>query len=183
MHNCERFGQLQSVHAAETFKSSHRPDGNFTCFALVLAGRRCVHLQCHSELLIVHHHGQHGSRCACSCSKVPIGPMGCLAFVTCFVPLRYLSLPGAQCLCFQRPLDILCSPRFDLSTVGELLCNDPHRGLWHSLNLLGTAATALAAERPNGPHHRHHRRRDRRSRPRPRHSAPSSPPYAPQQSP
>ena len=52
------------------------PDGIFTWFALVLAGRRCEHLQCHSELLIVHHHGQHGSICACSRSKVPIAPMG-----------------------------------------------------------------------------------------------------------
>ena len=28
LHNCERFGQQQSVRAAETLKSSHRPDGN-----------------------------------------------------------------------------------------------------------------------------------------------------------
>ena len=27
MHNCERFRQLQGVRAAETFESSHRPDG------------------------------------------------------------------------------------------------------------------------------------------------------------
>ena len=74
LHNWERFGQLQSVRAAETFKSSHRPDGIFTCFALVLAGRRCLHQQWHGELLIVHHHWQH--RSACSRSKFPIAPMG-----------------------------------------------------------------------------------------------------------
>ena len=54
---------------------SHRPDGILTCVALVLAGRRCVHQQRHGELLIVHHHRQHGSICACSRSKVPIAPM------------------------------------------------------------------------------------------------------------
>ena len=59
-----------------TLKSSHRPDGIFTCFALVLSGWRCLHQQWHGELLIVHHHGQHSLQCACSCSKVPIAPMG-----------------------------------------------------------------------------------------------------------
>ena len=76
LQNCERFGQLQYVRAAETFESSHRPDGIFTCFALVLAGRRCLCPEWLGELLIVHHHGQHGSICACSRSKVPIAPMG-----------------------------------------------------------------------------------------------------------
>ena len=37
---------------------SHRPDGILTCFALVLAGGRCVHHEWHSELLIVRHHWQ-----------------------------------------------------------------------------------------------------------------------------
>jgi hypothetical protein len=27
LHNCKRFAQLQNVRAAETLKSSHRPDG------------------------------------------------------------------------------------------------------------------------------------------------------------
>ena len=76
LHNCEHFGQLQDVRAAETLQSSHRPDGIFTCFALVLAGRWCLGLEWHSELLIVHHHGQLSSPCACSCSKLPIAPMG-----------------------------------------------------------------------------------------------------------
>ena len=57
-------------------KSSHRPDGIFTCFALLLAGRRCLCREWHGELLIVHHHGQHSWLCACSRSKVPIAPMG-----------------------------------------------------------------------------------------------------------
>ena len=58
------------------FKTSHRPDGIFTCFARMLAGRRCVHQQWHGELLIVHHHRQHSCLCACSRSKFPIAPMG-----------------------------------------------------------------------------------------------------------
>ena len=76
MHNCERFGQLQYVRAAETFKSSHRPDGIFTCFALMLAGRRCAHQRRHGELLIVHHHRQYILLCACSRSKFPIASVG-----------------------------------------------------------------------------------------------------------
>ena len=78
LHNCgRRSGQLQYVRAAETFKTSHSPDGIFTWFALVLAGRRCAHRQWHGDLLIVHHHWQHSWRqlCACSCSKVPIASM------------------------------------------------------------------------------------------------------------
>ena len=82
LNNCERFGQLQSVRA-ETFKSSHRPDGIFTCFALVLAGLRCLCPEWHGELLIVHHHWQHSYLCACSRSKVPIAPMGDSHFARC----------------------------------------------------------------------------------------------------
>jgi hypothetical protein len=37
LHNCERFGQLQNVCAAETVDSSHRPDGRLT-FAHCLQG-------------------------------------------------------------------------------------------------------------------------------------------------
>ena len=38
LHNCERFGQQQRVRAAETLKSSHRPDGkNADALALILA--------------------------------------------------------------------------------------------------------------------------------------------------
>jgi hypothetical protein len=51
-------------------------DGIFTCFALVLAGRRCVHQQWHGNFVIVHHHWQHSSISACSRSKFPITPMG-----------------------------------------------------------------------------------------------------------
>ena len=57
-------------------QTSHRPDGIFTCFALMLAGRRCLHQRRHGELLIVHHHWQLGLPSACSRSKVPIAPMG-----------------------------------------------------------------------------------------------------------
>ena len=96
-------------------QTSHRPDGNFTCFALVLAGRRCVHLQCHSELLIVHHHGQHGSKCACSRSKVPIAPMGKLLTHLPQLSLAHLrptlrSTSGCTC---RRELQKFPSPRWD----------------------------------------------------------------------
>ena len=72
------------------FKSSHRPDGIFTCFALVLAGWRCVHRRWHGDLLIVHHHGQHSWLCACSRSKVPIAPMG--KWLTCLPRLSLAQL-------------------------------------------------------------------------------------------
>ena len=41
-----------------------------------LAGRRCLCLWWHGELLIVHHHWQLSWICACSRSKLPIAPMG-----------------------------------------------------------------------------------------------------------
>ena len=46
---------------------SHRPDGSFTCFALVLAGRRCLcsvwrgSTGWHVDLVIVHHHWKLGT--------------------------------------------------------------------------------------------------------------------------
>ena len=53
-------------------KSSHRPDGIFTCLRLlVLAGRRCRCFGWHGELLIVHHHWQHSYLCACSAQNFP----------------------------------------------------------------------------------------------------------------
>ena len=67
---------LQRLETAPSPKSSHRPDGILTCFAHMLAGRRCAHLRWHGELLIVHHHRQHSCLCACSRSKFPIAPMG-----------------------------------------------------------------------------------------------------------
>ena len=83
---------------------SHRPDGIFTCFALVFAGRRCLCPGWLGDLLIVHHHGQHGSICACSCSrsKVPIAPVGIPADLpnrlSSFNSDRYLVLSG-KCTC------------------------------------------------------------------------------------
>jgi hypothetical protein len=79
LHNCERFGQLQGVRAAETLKISHRPHGRLT-FCSLFAGRWCLCLFRHSVHLIVHHQWEHSLLCARSSSKVPIAPMGdCLA--------------------------------------------------------------------------------------------------------
>ena len=90
LHNCEsRFGQLQDVREAETLKTSHRPDGIFTCFGLVLAGWRCLHPWWHGDLVILHHHWQHSYICACSRSKFPID--GKLTFCSLFA--------GRRCLC------------------------------------------------------------------------------------
>jgi hypothetical protein len=41
LHNCERFGQLQGVGAAETLQSSHCPNGKLT-FCSLVAGRWCL---------------------------------------------------------------------------------------------------------------------------------------------
>ena len=106
LHNWECFGQLQMVRAAETFKSSHRPNGIYTCFALLLAGRRCVHRRWHGELLIVHHHGQQSWRCACSHSKVPIAPMGKMLtrlLGLTLAQLRPTLLSTSECTCRRGP--------------------------------------------------------------------------------
>ena len=59
-------------------QTSHRPDGKmpcpngiFTCFALVLAGRRCLCPEWHGKLLVVHHHWQLSYLCACSAQNFP----------------------------------------------------------------------------------------------------------------
>jgi hypothetical protein len=56
-------------------ESSHRPDGRLTLCSL-FAGRRCRSLWRHSGHHIVHHQWEYSYLCACSCSKVPIAPMG-----------------------------------------------------------------------------------------------------------
>ena len=88
-----------------TLKSSHRPDGIFTCCARMLAGRRCHCLGWHGDLLIVHHHRQHSFICAYSRSKVPIAPMGIPADLpnrlSSFNSGRYLVLSGI-CTCQPR---------------------------------------------------------------------------------
>ena len=59
-------------------QTSHRPDGKmpcpngiFTCFALVLAGRRCLCREWHGKLRVVHHHWQLSYLCACSAQNFP----------------------------------------------------------------------------------------------------------------
>ena len=56
-------------------KTSHRPHGRLK-FCSFFAGRWCRGFGWHGELLILHHHWQHSLLCACSCSKLPIAPMG-----------------------------------------------------------------------------------------------------------
>ena len=90
------------------------PQWDFTCFALLLAGRRCVHRRWHGELLIVHHHWQLSWKCACSHSKVPIAPMGKM-LTSCF-DSRFAQLGMLRsttvCTC-RRDLQKFPSPRWD----------------------------------------------------------------------
>ncbi|KOO31403.1 hypothetical protein Ctob_015846 [Chrysochromulina tobinii] len=89
------------------FEISHRPNGKLT-FCSLLTGRWCRSLRRHSDHLIVHHKLEHSFNwrrcrcrfchshdnvfldlressflCACSCSKVPIAPMGDSRFACC----------------------------------------------------------------------------------------------------
>ena len=73
---------------------SHRPDGIFTCFARVLAGRRCLCPEWLGDLLIVHHQWQHSYLRACSSSKLPIAPMGKL--LTCLLRLTLCTTGNAS---------------------------------------------------------------------------------------
>ena len=64
LRNCgQRSCQLQPVRAAETFKTSHRPDGKLT-FCSLFAGRRCLRRRWLSDHLIVHHQREFSWRCA-----------------------------------------------------------------------------------------------------------------------
>ena len=70
--NSDRYLVLSGICTCQPhLQTSHRPDGILTCFALVLAGGRCVHHEWHSELLIVRHHWQYSLQCACSRSNFP----------------------------------------------------------------------------------------------------------------
>jgi hypothetical protein len=56
-------------------KISHRPDVRLM-FCPLFAGRRCLCPVWHSHDNVFLDHRQHSLLCACSCSKVPIAPMG-----------------------------------------------------------------------------------------------------------
>ena len=106
MTSCSITGNTASGSVRAHVETSHRPDGIFTCFALLLAGRRCVHRRWHGELLIVHHHGQHSLLCACSRSKVPMAPMG-NALLTC--PFRFSSLMTGAASIYQFGVRAICA--------------------------------------------------------------------------
>ena len=74
------------------------------------AGRRCLHRERQGDLLIVHHHWQHSyPLCACSCSKLPIAPMG--RWLTC--PNRLSSFVFG--LIFGSIRDMYVQPRLQTS--------------------------------------------------------------------
>ena len=101
--SCTITGNTATYVRAHT-QNSHRPDGkmpcpngNFTCFALVLAGRRCLCQYWHGELLGAHHRWQLSYICACPRSKVPIAQMG-----------RWLTCPNR--LSSIREMYVLATP-------------------------------------------------------------------------
>ena len=57
--------------------NSPLPRWDVHMFARMLAGRRCLCLGWHGDLLVVHHHWQHSYCITCSCSKLPIAPHAC----------------------------------------------------------------------------------------------------------
>ena len=85
LHNCECFGQLQGVRAAETLKSSQKfplpPWETHLCS--LFAGRWCRSLWRLSVNRELPDLLQHSCRCACSRSKFPIAPMGDSRFARC----------------------------------------------------------------------------------------------------
>ena len=156
---------------------THCPDGIFTCFALMLAGRRCLH-QRHGELLMVHHHWQLGLRSACSRSKVPIAPMGkCLAF---FESTRqsfgfYLVLAPLPAKCPHGVKRMTFQPCTVVTSQWHRIPYCPRRGPM----LLSVEARSAPGQQPSRvsmaqsqlARHRHHtlleEHRCRRLRPRP----------------
>ena len=103
---------------ALVFKSSHRPYGIFTCFALVFAGRRCCCLWRHSVNRELPDLLQHSCLCARSSSKVPIAPMGkCL--LTC--PKRFSSFNWDRS-CSTRDKYVPVTPaKVPIAPMGKLL--------------------------------------------------------------
>jgi len=71
------------MYVPQRLQISHRPNGIFTCFALVLAGWWCLRPKWHGDHLIVNHQWEHSWLCAHSSSKVPNAPMGNSRFARC----------------------------------------------------------------------------------------------------
>ena len=94
----------------------HRPHASLT-FCSLVAGRWCRSLGRHSGHLIVHHQWEH-SICACSCSKVPIAPMGkSLHDMSISILIFYdgccLELPVRSTCHLRLKLQKFPSPRWD----------------------------------------------------------------------
>jgi hypothetical protein len=64
-----------SLYVPHSLKSSHRPHGKLTICSL-FAGRRCLRLFRHGHDNVFLDQREYSFLCACSCSKVPIAPMG-----------------------------------------------------------------------------------------------------------
>ena len=95
-------------------KSSHCPDGRLM-FCSLFAGRRCLRLFRHGHDNVFLDHRQHSLLCACSCSKVPIAPMGNL--LTCLprlslTQLRPMLRSTTECMCC-RDLENFPMPPWD----------------------------------------------------------------------
>jgi hypothetical protein len=94
------------------------PSPRDSTFCSLFAGRWCRCLGRHSDHLIVHHQREHSFTCVCSCSKVPIAPMGkCLVDMSISILIFYdgccLELPVWSTCCLRLKLQKFPSPRWE----------------------------------------------------------------------
>ena len=113
MHNCERFGQLQYVRAAETFKSSHRPMGkmltHLLCFSL--AQLRMTHRSttvgtCRRDLESSHRPDGKmadalASTLACATANASVNSSGYVPQRPSKVPIARMGISHVLFLCLQ----------------------------------------------------------------------------------
>ena len=145
LHNC-CFCQLQDVRAAtETLKSSHGPNGICTCFALVLAGWRCLRPEWHGDHLIVHHQWQQSWTGTCKpCLQIPIAPMGTL-----LTRLPPLSLAQLWLTLWSTTASKFCRGPQVFPSMGKLLTRLTRLSL-AQLQQVCSAADLKFAQRPYG---------------------------------
>ena len=95
------------------FKCSHRPHGRLT-FCSLFAGRWCQSRWWHSVNRELPHLLQHS--CACSCSKVPITPMGkCLVDMSISILIFY----DGCCLSLEYVLSVPETSTVPIAPMGD----------------------------------------------------------------
>ena len=142
MHNCERFGQLQYVRAARPIKSSHRPDGRLSHFALRLQGGGVIVNGGTVTITSSSIYGNTADYVRAQVQKLPSPPWETHVWLTVCRAAVSLSVPAAQ----SRSSTPKCIPiKLTMCVIMFKSSHRPHGKIADALALILACATATDA--------------------------------------